>query len=138
MAAHIDFVPKWVRISLAIFALVNVAYGIACYFKPGLLFENDLTGIDLAGHSAKMASYLFAARNLAIGLALLIVSQKGVPESIAIVTIIRALVELQTIIISITTGHFGAGVIVAAVILVFEIFVIKTMLGAVAKRDAQN
>lgn len=138
MKTTIDIVPKWVRIFLGLFALANIAFGISGYFSASALFQNNSIGIDLTGFAAKYASYEFAARNLAIGLALMIVSQKGVPESIAIVTIIRALIELQTIIIAGATNNFGMGTAVAAIFLLLEIFIVKTIAGIIAKRNIQQ
>ena len=128
-------VPKWTRIVVGLLAVANVAFGVSNYFKYDLLFQNSTNGIDLASTAAKFSSYEYGARNLAIGLALLIVATVGVPETIAIVTIIRALIELQSVIIALLAGTFGAGTIVAIVMAGVEILVIKTMVGIVAKRD---
>ena len=85
--------------------------------------------------AAKFASYEFGARNLAIGLALLIVSIVGVPETIAIMTIVRALVELQSVVIGIISGNFGIGTVVSIVVFAIEAFVIVTMFRIVGERD---
>ncbi|MEO8761707.1 MAG: hypothetical protein ABI388_09725 [Bacteroidia bacterium] len=137
MTTHVAIVPKWVRIVLGLLALANIAFGISGYFNMGGLFH-DLTNIDVNNAAIKFGSYEFAARNLAIGLALGIVSLRGVPESITIVTIIRALIELQSVIIGFATGNINAGVAVAVVIFALELFIIKTMIGVIAKRDAQK
>lgn len=136
MSTHIDLVPKWVRIVVGLLALANIAFGVSGYISPSVLFQNNSTGIDLAGLAAKYAGYEFAARNLAIGLALLIVALRGVPESLAIVTIIRALIELQTVIISFVTGNVNAGIAVAGVMFGVEVFIVVTLFGVIAKRDA--
>jgi hypothetical protein len=138
MSTHIDLVPKCVRIVIVLLALANIAFGVSEYFSPSALFQNNATGIDLAGLAAKYAGYEFAAHNLAIGLALMIVALRGVPESLAIVTIIRALIEFQTIIIAIATGNLNGGIAVAVVIFALEAFVIVTMFGVTAKRDAAS
>ena len=135
MTTHIDIVPKWVRIVIGLLALANIAFGISGYFSMDGLFQNSSEGVDLTGLAARYASYEFAARNLAIGLALMIVALKGVPESLAIMAIVRALVEVQTILTGLFTGHLGAGIAVAAVILALELFVIKTLVGVIAERD---
>ncbi len=132
-----NLVPSWVRIVIGLLALANIAFGISGYFKFDSLFQNSIAGIDLTSFGAKFASYEFAARNLAIGLALMIVSLRGIPETIAIMTIVRALIELQGVIIALMAGTFGAGAIVAIVMLGVEIFVIKTMFGIVQMRDAK-
>ena len=77
----------------------------------------------------------FSSRNLAIGLALVIVGLRGVPESIAIVTIIRALVELQTLVTTVVEGRLGAASALPFLLLVVEAVVLRTMFGAVAARD---
>ncbi len=130
-----NLVPKWTRILVGLLASANLAFGISNYFKFDALFQNSKEGIDLSGIAAKFASYEFGARNLAIGFALLIVALVGIPETIAIMTIVRALIELQSVIIALMAGTFGTGTIVAIVMLGVEIFVIKTMFGIVAKRD---
>jgi len=130
-----NLVPKWVRIVVGLLALANIAFGISNYFGASALFQNSSVGIDLAGEAARYASYQFAARNLAIGLALMIVVNVGVPETIAIMTIVRALVELQDAIISIVSGNFGVGVVVALVMFIVEVFVVVTMFKIVGERD---
>lgn len=135
MAQHKNIVPTWVRIVVGLLALANIAFGVSGYFDNSVLFQNSQIGIDLAGLGAKYASYEFAARNLAIGLALLIVAGKGVPESMAIMTITRALVEIQTIVIALTTGTFASGTMVAMVLLAVEITIVVTLFKVIAKRD---
>lgn len=120
---------------MGLLALANIAFGVSNYFDASALFQNSSTGIDLAGEAARYASYQFAARNLAIGLALMIVANVGVPETIAIMSIVRALVELQDSIISIVAGNFGVGVIVSLMIFVAEVFVVVTMFKIVGERD---
>lgn len=130
-----NLVPKWTRIVVGLLAVANFIFGISNYLKFDMLFQNSKVGIDLTNTGAKFASYEFGARNLAIGLALLIVALVGIPETIAIMTIVRALIELQTIVIALLAGTFGTGTIVAIVMVGVEIFVIKTMFGIVAERD---
>ena len=69
-----NLVPQWVRIVIGLLALANIAFGLSNYFKFDTLFQNTQAGIDLSNAGAKFASYEFGARNLAIGLALLIVA----------------------------------------------------------------
>jgi hypothetical protein len=137
MSQAAKLVPGWVRIVTLLLALANVAFGVVGYLRVDALFP-DLSGAPGLAADAPLlmhASREFSARNLAIGLALLIVSRVGVPESIAIVTIIRALVELQTIIITVVEGKLGAGTAVAAGFLVVEVLVIRRMFSLVAERD---
>ena len=135
MSKHIDIVPKWLRIVVGVLVLLNIFFGVMGYFDMTQLFK-DGSGLDLTNAILKNASYEFAARNLAIGLGLAIVAAKGVPESITIVTIIRALVEIQTIITMIATGNISAMILMPLVFLIVEIFIIKTLVGVIQKRDA--
>jgi len=135
MSKHIDIVPKWLRILVGALAALNILFGVMGYFDMSLLFK-DGSGLDLTNAILKNASYEFAARNLAIGLGLAIVATKGVPESITIVVIIRALVEIQTIITMITTGNISAMILMPLVFLIVEIFIIRTLVGVIQKRDA--
>lgn len=123
------------RIIIGVLALLNILLGVMGYFDMSLLFK-DGSGLDLTNAIIKNASYEFAARNLAIGLGLAIVAAKGVPESVTIVTIIRALVEIQTIITIIATGNISPMILMPLVFLIVEIFIIKTLVGVIQKRDA--
>lgn len=134
MSKHIDIVPKWLRIVVGVLALLNILFGVMGYFDMSLLFK-DGAGLDLTNAILKNASYEFAARNLAIGLGLAIVAAKGVPESITIVTIIRALIEIQTIITMIATGNISATIAMPLVFLIVETIIIKTLVGVIQKRD---
>lgn len=137
MSQAARLVPGWVRVVTLFLALANVAFGVVGYLRVDALFP-DLSGVPGLAADAPLlvhASREFAARNLAIGLALLIVSRVGVPESLAIVTIIRALVELQTIALTVVEGRLGAGTAVAAAFLAVEVLVIRRMFGLVAGRD---
>lgn len=136
MTSKIDFVPKWVRISVGILAILNILFGVMGYFDMSVLFHNG-TGLDLTSTILKHASNEFAARNLAIGLGLMIVSLKGVPESITIVLIIRALVEIQTIILTLISDKIDAMIAMPLVFLIAEIFLIKNLIDVIQKRDAK-
>ena len=136
MSAHIDNVPSWVRIAVGALALINIAYGVMCYIDMSLLYHAG-TGVDLTNTFIKNASYEFAARNLAIGLALGFVTIiKGAPEALIILTIVRALIEIQTIIIAIVQGQITAMLLLPLVFLVFEICIIKTLIGVIKKEEA--
>ena len=134
MSLLLDIVPKWLRISVGILAIFNIAFGIMGYFDMSVLFQNG-NGIDLTNEVIKNASYEFAARNLAIGLALGIVALKGVPESLAIVLIIRALVETQTIITSIVTHSIISAILMPIPFLAAELFIIVFLVKIIKKRD---
>ena len=120
MSNHVDFVPKWLRIVVGVLAILNILFGVMGYLDMSLLFK-DGSGLDLTNAILKNASYEFAARNLAIGLGLAIVAAKGVPESITIVTIIRALIEIQTIITMVTTGNISVMSLMPILFLVAEL-----------------
>lgn len=59
------------------------------------------------------------------------------PETIAITVIIRALIELQSVVIALMAGTLGAGSVLALVMLGVEVFVIRTMFVLVAQRDGK-
>ncbi len=134
MKPSADMVPSWTRVAVGILAFMNIAYGVTGYFTMSVLFKNT-AGIDLSLAGIKNASFEFAARNLAIGLALGIVSLRGVPESIAIVTIIRALIEIQTIIITIAQGDVSSTLLMPITFLAIEVIVIVSMVNVVKKRN---
>jgi hypothetical protein len=135
MSAKIDNVPKWVRITVGALALLNLAFGVMSYIDMSVLFK-DGAGLDLSNAVLKHANYEFAARNLAIGLALIFVTIiKGAPEALVILTIVRALIEIQTIIISLVQGQISAMLLVPLVFLVVEVFIIKTLIGVIKKEE---
>ena len=76
MTTHIDIVPKWVRIVVGVLALMNIAFGVMGYLDMTVLFP-DAANFDLTDAVFKSASFEFSARNLAIGLALMIVALRG-------------------------------------------------------------
>ena len=134
MSTKTDLVPKWVRILVGILALANIIFGVMGYFDYNVLFHHGTDGVSEM--LLKNASFEFSARNLAIGLALGIVYLKGVPESIAIVMIIRALVEFQSFLIGATTSGFSMDLIMPLLFFAVEIFIIKTIVGVIKVRDS--
>ena len=120
-------VPMYVRIVTGIFALANVGYGIVGYFKPSQIFENSEEGVDVKGNGARYAGYEYASRNLSIGIGLLIVAVIGSPQLIIIVTTIRALVEIQSMLINISLKKINEGFLTATVFLIIELFIIAKM-----------
>ena len=117
MSDAAKLVPSWMRILVGLVALLNLGFGIMGYISPG------------AG------GLPFAARNTAIGVAILLVSIVGVPESIAITMIIRALIEAQDLVIQFIQGGLQASLLMPAGFFVVEAFVIVSMFGIVGKRD---
>jgi hypothetical protein len=122
-----NMIPMYVRIVTGVFALANVGYGIVGYFKPSQIFENSAEGVDVKGKGARYAGYEYASRNLAIGIGLLIVAAIGSPLAIVMVTIVRALVEIQSIFINLSLKKINEGFITAAVFLAIEGFIIVKM-----------
>ena len=138
MSGHVDNVPRWVRITVGILGVINIAYGVMCYLDVNLLFHAG-SGIDFSNPSIKNASYEFAARNLAIGLALGFVTIiRGAPEALTIFTIVRALIEIQTITTSIIQGHINAMLLVPVAFLIVEIILVKTLVGVIKLEEAQE
>lgn len=137
MSNQTDNVPKWVRTAVGILALVNIAFGVVGYFDISLLFK-DGAGLDLTNAIIKNANYEFAARNLAIGLALGFVTIiKGAPEALTILTIVRALIEIQTIILQIVQGNINVMLIIPIVFLIVEIILVKTLVGVIKLEEEQ-
>jgi hypothetical protein len=135
MSAHVDNVPKWVRIAVGILALLNIAFGLASYFDMSLLYKNG-AGLDLTNAILKNANFEFAARNLAIGLSLGFVTIiKGAPEALVILTITRALIEIQTIIISVVQGNIHAMLLIPLAFLIVEIAIIRTLIAVIKKEE---
>jgi hypothetical protein len=122
-----SMVPMYVRIIAGVFALVNVVYGIVGYFQPSHTFENSTEGVDLQGKGARYAAYEYSSRNVAMGMGLLIAAAIGSPQSIVMVTTIRALVEIQSMLINISLKKINEGFITAAVFLAIELFIIAKM-----------
>lgn len=137
MAAHTDNVPKWVRIAVGILALLTLIYGIMCYVDVNILF-NPGAGLDFTNASISHAGHEYAARNLAIGLALVFVTLiKGAPEALTILTLVRALIEIQTIILSVVERNITAMLLLPVALLVLEIMIVKTLIGVIKKEEAE-
>jgi hypothetical protein len=132
MSAAQKLVPLWARGLTVALALANLGYGVMGYLRPGEMFA----GLDAGTATLQNAVYQFSARNIAIGIALLIVGLVGVPESIAIVMIIRFLIEAQDLVLGVMFGAPPARLAMAAAFMAVEGFVIVTMFRIVAKRDA--
>ena len=128
MSTFVDIVPIYVRIVAGVFALANIGYGIVGYFKPSQIFENSTDGVDVKGKGARYAGYEYASRNLSIGIGLLIVAAIGSAEAIVMVTIVRALVEIQSMLINLSLKKINEGFITAAVFLAIELFIILKLL----------
>lgn len=139
MNARAAMVPTWVRVVTTVLASMNVAFGVAGFVRTEVLFPDLASFPGLVGSEPLLvhASREFSSRNLAIGVALLLVSRVGVPESIAIVTLIRALIELQTIVLAIVEGRAGSGLALPIVLLVAELFVVRTMFDVLRRHDSR-
>jgi hypothetical protein len=122
-----SIIPMYVRIIAGIFALVNIVYGIVGYFKPSHTFENSSEGVDLQGKGARYAAYEYSSRNVSIGIGLLIAAAIGSPQAIVMVTIVRALVEIQSMFINISLKKINEGFYTALVFLGIEVFIIFKM-----------
>jgi len=120
-------IPLYIRIITGVFALANIGYGIVGYFKPSQIFENSTEGVDVKGKGARYAGYEYASRNLSIGIGLLIVAIMGSPLSIVMVMGVRALVEVQSMLINLSLKKINEGFITAAVFFAIELFVIVKM-----------
>jgi hypothetical protein len=123
MSPSARLVPTWVRIVSGVVALLNLAFGLSGYFNPTGIFS----GLTTRTPEILNAAYNFSARNTAIAIALIIVSLVGVPESIAIVMIIRFLVEGQDLAISIFTGASFPALLMPFAFMVVEAVIIVSM-----------
>lgn len=123
MSPNAKLVPIWVRIVSGLVALLNLAFGLSGYFNPTGIFA----GLTSRTPEILNAAYTFSARNTAIAIALIIVSLVGVPESIAIVMIIRFLVEGQDLVISIFSGANFTRLLMPIGFMVIEAVIIVTM-----------
>jgi hypothetical protein len=143
MSVRAEAVPRWVRMVMLLLALLNLAFAVMGYLSSSVLFP-DLAGTGLTPDSPVLihASREFSARNLSIGLGAMIVALVGVPEAIAIVTIIRALTELQTIVLG--SMAVGSAVTIAptlllpTALLVVEVAIVRTMFRLVARLEARS
>jgi len=131
MSVSAKLVPKTARIVAAIIGLIAIAYGVTGYLDPNAMVK----GLDPNIASNSLISMMFGCRNVAIGIALLLVAKGGVPESFALIFIIRFLIEFQDAIINIANGLGFASIIPNIVLIVIEITVIVTMIKIIAKRD---
>jgi len=131
MSTAAKLVPTWVRIVAGLVALLNLAYGLSGYFSPATI----LPGLSADTAASLNAAYIFSARNVAIAVALGIVSLVGVPESIAIVMIIRLLVEVQDLVLSIIAGNAIPALLMPIAFIAVELTIIITMFKLVGKRD---
>ncbi len=121
-------IPMYVIIIAGVFALANIGYGIMGYFQPSHTFENSTEGVDIKGKGARFASYEYSSRNLAMGIGLLIAAYMGSPLAIVMITLVRALVEIQSIFINISLKKINEGFYTALVFLAIELFIIAKCL----------
>ena len=132
MSEHKSLVPIWVRAAVGLLALANLAYGLMGYLKPASMFP----ALELVNPGALDAVHQFAARNTAIGLALCIVALVGVPETIAILMIIRFLIEGQDLVLLILNDASMTSLAMPAGFMVLEAAIAVLMFRIVANRDA--
>ncbi|MEI8094188.1 MAG: hypothetical protein WCG80_08260 [Spirochaetales bacterium] len=112
-------VPVWTRILTAFLGLANTAFGVMGYVTAN--------GVDLAQQ--------FSARNTAIGLAILLVSVAGVPESIAITMLIRLLIEGQDLVLGVLKSGLTMGVLMPLGFMVVEAVIFVTMFRAANQKS---
>jgi hypothetical protein len=127
-----SLVPIWVRGVTGLLAIANIGYGVLGYVQPGEMFS----ALDITAPGALDALHQFAARNTAIGLALMIVALVGVPETIAILMIVRFLIEGQDLVLGLMSSAATPMLVMAAAFMVVEATVIVLMFRIVSKRDA--
>jgi hypothetical protein len=127
VSASAKLVPKWVRIVVGLVALFNLAYGLLGYINP----ETILPGLDTNIESVQNIIQTYSALNMAIAIALSIVAIVGVPESMAIVMIIRFLVEVQDLVLSIFNGEPFSSLLITVMFIIIELVIIVTLVNIV-------
>jgi predicted KAP-like P-loop ATPase len=63
---------------------------------------------------------------------------KGAPEALTILTIVRALIEIQTIIISVVHGNFDSMFLASIAFLIVEAVIVKTLVGVIKKEEEEG
>ena len=127
-----SLVPKWVRGVTGLLAIANIGYGVFGYLQPAAMFAK----LDVAAVGALDAVHQFDARNVAIGVALMIVAIVGVPETIAILMIARFLIEAQDLILGLMAGATPATLGMTVAFMAVEAVVVVLMFRIVQRRDA--
>ncbi len=129
MSTSAKLVPIWVRILTGLEALLTLAFGLLGYFFPTSIFP----GLSDNTTPVLNAAYEFSALNMAIAIALIIVGLVGVPESIAIVMIIRLLFHAQDIVISLLNGASVTALLVSLAFFVVELAIVVIMFRLVGR-----
>ena len=123
MSNSAKLIPQWIRFLAGFLGLFALGVGIGGYFKPDMIV-NGFTFDSVANQTMGM---MFTGRNAALGIALILVAIGGVPESFALIFIIRFLIELQDLITNFVTGGLLTEKIFVMVILIVEGYIITRL-----------
>lgn len=95
--------PRWIRVVSFLIALLGVFVACSLYLAPAPF----LPGVDLAAEGALFLVAMWAARQLAIALALGFAAWRGSPVMLAIVLGIYCLMNIQDALIGVWRGDTG-------------------------------
>lgn len=130
-----NVVPKKIRAFAFILVLIGISVGVGGYFKPDIVVPNFMAN-TVANHTIAM---MFAGRNLAMGIAMLLVLLWGVPEKFVLIFGIRFMIELADLTATLANAASMSAVlglvIFLCVFLVLEAWVVITMLNVIRKRS---
>ena len=132
MSNSAKLIPQWIRILAGVLGLFALSIGIAGYFKPDMV----VYGFAFDSVANQTMGMMFTGRNVALGVALILVAIGGVPESFAVTYIIRSLIELQDLITNFVTGGLLNEKIFVAVLLVIEGYVISRLFKIIGEKHA--
>ena len=132
MSNSAKLIPQWIRILAGVLGLFALSIGIAGYFKPDMVVH----GFAFDSVANQTMGMMFTGRNVALGVALILVAIGGVPESFAVTFIIRFLIELQDLITNFVTGGLLNEKIFVAVLLMIEGYVISRLFKIIGEKHA--
>ena len=132
-----NLIPKKIRAFALVLVLIGVGAGISGYFKPDMVVPGFTA--DTAAHNT--IAMMFAGRNLAMGIAMLLVLLWGAPEHFALIFGIRFMMESADVTATLANAAQISTVlplvVFLCVFLALEAYVVVTMMKIIQKRDTQ-
>jgi len=132
MSNSAKHIPQWMRFLAGFLGLFALGIGIGGYFKPDMV----VSGFAFDSVANQTMGMMFTGRNMAIGIALLLVAIGGVPESFAVIFIIRFLIELQDLITKFVVGGALGEEIFIGILLIIEGYVITRLFKIIGEKHA--
>jgi hypothetical protein len=121
-------IPRWIRVVAVLLGLFGVGIGLAGYFTADAV----VAGFVADSPANNTMAMMFSGRNLAVGIALLLVALRGSPAEFALIFMIRLLTELQDGLAKLANLSDPAATLpeigFIAVLIVVEIYIIRRML----------